>query len=163
MFCVINYHHIAAYTVTSIIILLPPPVVILMATGYRGVFPQPDDTYKSSEERITMFRANTVAGVGMYTRRDLALVSSRADNFHTLVCDLRLFVILQSFFTTFLYMLKTITFFAHPVTKPSASALEFKNFDSILLLLLCLGGPISCGNAYVKHFVKFSDFFKIQC
>ena len=29
-------------------------------------------------------------------------------------------------------MLKTKTFFAHPITKPSASTQEFKNFDSIL-------------------------------
>ena len=29
-------------------------------------------------------------------------------------------------------MLKTKTFFAHPITKPPASTLEFKNFDSML-------------------------------
>ena len=28
-------------------------------------------------------------------------------------------------------MLKTKTFFAHPITKPPASILEFKNFDTV--------------------------------
>ena len=36
------------------------------------------------------------------------------------------------FSTNFLYMLKTKTFFAHPITQPPASALKFKNFDFIL-------------------------------
>ena len=79
-------------------------------------------------------------------------------------------------------MLKTKTFFAHPITKPPASTLEFKDFDFILQqisvipekngksaptppswLLLCLGRPMTCSNAYVKHFAKFPDFFKTQC
>ena len=34
-------------------------------------------------------------------------------------------------------MLKTQTFFAHPITKPPASTLEFKNFDSVLQKKLC--------------------------
>ena len=29
-------------------------------------------------------------------------------------------------------------------------------------LLLCLGSPMPCGNAYVKPFTKFPDFFKTQ-
>ena len=36
------------------------------------------------------------------------------------------------FSTTFLYMLKTKTFFAHCITKPPVSTLDFKNFHSIL-------------------------------
>ena len=30
-------------------------------------------------------------------------------------------------------------------------------------LLLCLGRPMGCGKAYVKHFAKFPDFFETQC
>ena len=75
------------------------------------------------------------------------------------------------FSTTFLYMLKTKTFFAHPITKPPASTLEFKNFDFILRknfvtlpswLLRWLGRPMARGNAYPKHFTKFPHFFKTK-
>ena len=84
------------------------------------------------------------------------------------------------FSTTFLYMLKTKTLFAHSMTKPQANILEFKNFDSILQqknlwswifgkasslswLLLCLGRPMASSYAYLKHFTKFPDFFETQC
>ena len=77
----------------------------------------------------------------------------------------------------FLYMLETTTF-PHPITKHPASTLEFQYLYSILQIdfcepgqkqekrpfprwhLLCLGRPMTCGNAYVKHFVKFPDFLR---
>ncbi|XP_067949560.1 trace amine-associated receptor 4-like [Watersipora subatra] len=65
MFCVINHKQIAAYSITALIILLPPPIVIFASTGFRGLFPHPDDTYKTSVERIVMFRANTAAGIDL--------------------------------------------------------------------------------------------------
>ena len=40
------------------------------------------------------------------------------------------FVMLQTFFTTFLCLKPRL--FAHPITKPPANTLDFKNFDSIL-------------------------------
>ena len=30
-------------------------------------------------------------------------------------------------------------------------------------LLLCLGKPMACGNAYVTHFAKFPNLFEAQC
>ena len=73
-------------------------------------------------------------------------------------------------------MVKTKTFFAHPIAKPPAIALELKNFNSILQkklvisdkngksapswLLLCLGRYMTCGN---KHFAEFPDCFETQC
>ena len=79
-------------------------------------------------------------------------------------------------------MLKTKTFFEHLIPKPPASTLEFKNFDFILqnisvtpdknrkspLIQLAPLVPgqayaMACGNAYVKHFAKFPDYFKTQC
>ena len=82
------------------------------------------------------------------------------------------------FSATLLYMLKTNTSFAHPITKPPASTLEFKNFDSKRFLWLqtktgniaptrlappAPGRPMACGNAYVKHCAKFPDLFETQC
>ena len=55
----------------------------------------------------------------------------RAANFQTLVWDLRLFVILQTFLLLFYICLKP-RLFAYPITKPPKSTLEFKNFDFIL-------------------------------
>ena len=70
-------------------------------------------------------------------------------------------------------MPKTKTSFAHPITKPPASTLEFKNFYSYFAKYFCdpqtktrktcppqLVPPVACGNAYVKHLAKFSDFFE---
>ena len=105
----------------------------------------------------------------------------RVANFQTLVWDLRLFVILQTFLLLFYICLKPRLFFAYPITKPPTRTQEFKSFDSILQkkfcdfrqkrtklpppswLLLLLGRPMACGNAYVKHFAKFPDFFETQC
>ena len=73
-------------------------------------------------------------------------------------------------------MLKTKTLFAHSMTKPPASTIELEKFDSILQKISVTldkngksastqlappvpGGPMACGNAYVKHFAKFPDFF----
>ena len=75
------------------------------------------------------------------------------------------------FLLLFLYMLKKPRPFAHPITKPPASTLEFKNFDSILQKIsvtLNKNGKRphqagfcawACGNTYVKHFAQFPDFF----
>ena len=60
----------------------------------------------------------------------------RVANFQTLVWDLRLFVILQTFPRLLLYMLKTMTF-SHFITKQSASILEFQYFYSVLQMNFC--------------------------
>ena len=73
-------------------------------------------------------------------------------------------------------MLKTKTSFAHPITKPPASTLELKNFDSILRKNFVtpdkngksaptpLAPPVP-GQAYDlgRYFAKFPEFFKTQC
>ena len=73
-------------------------------------------------------------------------------------------------------MLKTKTFFAHLITKPPASTLEFKKFGFILqknyvtpdkngksaptqLAPPVSGRSMACDDTYVKHFAKFPDFF----
>ena len=81
------------------------------------------------------------------------------------------------FSTTFLYMLKTKTFFAYLITKPPASTLEFNNFDFVLQKIFVtsdengkraptqLAPPVpgqAYGNAYVKQFTKFLDFFETK-
>ena len=60
----------------------------------------------------------------------------RVANFQTLVWDLRLFVILQTFPWLLLYMLKTMTF-SHFITKQPASILEFQYFYSVLQMNFC--------------------------
>ena len=74
-------------------------------------------------------------------------------------------------------MFKTKTFLHIPSQKHQQSTLEFKNFDSILqkkIVTLDKNGksvptqlappvPMDCGNAYVKHFAKFPEFFVTQC
>ena len=86
------------------------------------------------------------------------------------------------FSTTFLYMLKTKTFFFifYSITKPPASTLKLKILDFILQKLSVTpdknwesaptqlvspvpGQALACGNAYVEHFAKFLDFFETQC
>ena len=80
--------------------------------------------------------------------------------------------------TTFLYMLKTKTFL-HILTKPTASTQNSKLLTLFCKKIsvtsdkngksappswtLCLGRPMACGNAYVKHLAKFPDFFETQC
>ena len=99
--------------------------------------------------------------------------TTRVANVQTLVWDLRLFVILQ----TFLLLLNIFSkprLLCTPHHKTTSMHLEFKNFDSILQKnfvisdksgksappSLCLGRPMAFGNAYVRHFTKFLDFFK---
>ena len=56
--------------------------------------------------------------------------SIRVANFQTLVCDLRLFVILQTFLLLFLYMLKTKTFCTshHKTTSNHPRIQDFRDF-----------------------------------
>ena len=79
-----------------------------------------------------------------------------------------------------LYMPKTTTF-SHSIAKQPAWTLEFQYFYSILQMNFCeprqktgrapflrwhllrLDRPMTCGNAYVKHFTKFPNFFETQC
>lgn len=65
VFCLLNYRRIAAYSVSVVMILMPPPVFIFMATGFRGLIHQPDDSATTSKERLIMYKANTAAGIGM--------------------------------------------------------------------------------------------------
>ena len=108
--------------------------------------------------------------------REKAAVHNRVANFQTLVWDLRLFVILQTFLILFYICLKPRLFgtFHHKTTSKHPRIQEFckKNLwfqtkTSKALppswLLLCLGKPMTCGNAYFKHFAKSSDFFETQC
>ena len=94
---------------------------------------------------------------------------------------------LQSKISDFLLYCRLLYYFFYICLKPrllctfhhktTSKHPEFKNFDSILQKnsvtpdkneksaspswqLLCLGRSMACGNAYVKHFTKFPDFFE---
>ena len=100
-------------------------------------------------------------------------IISRVANSQTLVWDLRLFVILQTFFTTFLYMLKTKTFCTphHKTTGKHPRIKEFRLYfakkNSVIpnkngksaTICMCLGRPMACGNALVMHLAKFPQIF----
>ena len=58
--------------------------------------------------------------------------ATRVVNFSTLSLRFQTSCYTADYSTTFLYMLKTKTFFARPIRKPPAGTLEFKNFDFIL-------------------------------
>ena len=93
---------------------------------------------------------------------------SRVANFQTLVWNLRLFVILQTFLLLFYTCLKS-RLFCTSHHKPPASTLEFKNFDSVLQkvsvtfdknwksaptqLAPLLPGQ-ACSNAYIKQTLR---------
>ena len=107
------------------------------------------------------------------------MIANRAANSQTLVWDLRLFVILQTFLLLFFIHAWNQDVFAHLITKPPASTLEFKNFDSILQKISVIPnkngksastqlappvpGQAYGSNTYVKHFAKFPDFLETQC
>ena len=133
-------------------------------------------TLRSSVPAIIM--ANTV---GLYCNNSFNSPIFRVANFQTLVWDLRLCVILQTFQLLFLYMLQTTTF----LRIPSRNQNQAPQNSRILTLfckknpcdprkklgkaappswlVLCLGRLMACDNAYVKQFVKFPDFFETPC
>ena len=72
-------------------------------------------------------------------------------------------------------MLKSKTFFAHPITKPPASTLEFKSFDSILQKNFYdfrqklekrphqAGSSCAWVTSTLNTSRSFPDFFETQC
>ena len=112
----------------------------------------------------------------------LSCSTIRVANFQTLVWDLRLFVILQTSLLLFhIYWKPRLFCISHHKTtskhpKTQKFRLFCKNFlwtwerlektgkaSPLSWFLLCLGRPLVSGNAYVKHFAKFLDFFETQC
>ena len=101
-------------------------------------------------------------------------IYNRVVNFQTLVRDLRLFFILQTFPRPF-FIYASIHEFFTSLHKTTASTLKFQYFHSFLQKfwwtqtkafcwhLLCLSRPMACGNRYIEHFAKFPDFFKTHC
>ena len=111
----------------------------------------------------------------------LSYSTKRAANTQTLVWDLRLFVILQTFLLLFYICWKPRFFciFHHKTTsKQHPKTKKFRLYFAktfcdpqtntgkappLSWLLLRVGRPMACGNAYVEHFAKFLDFFETQC
>jgi len=64
MFCLLNHRTLVVYTATAMCILMPAPVLIFIATGKRGLTCSAIKDEGVSHERIAMFKANTMAGLG---------------------------------------------------------------------------------------------------
>ena len=104
---------------------------------------------------------------------------TRVANYQALALDLRLCVILQIFSRIFYVcskprpilfplqnnqqVLDSCKIIASFCKRISVGLDKTGRVPSPLEHLLCLDRPMSCGNAHIRHFAKFSDFLETQC